>query len=135
LTVPLAGVGVVWAFWGLGEPLSVMAYIGIIMLGGIAVNDSIVLVDRINHLRAQLPTVRQAVLQGAQDRMRPILMTTATTILALVPMAVGLGEGAGLRAPMAIAVISGLCSSTLMTLLVIPVVYEAFERLRRGAVS
>ncbi|MBT7549328.1 MAG: efflux RND transporter permease subunit, partial [Gemmatimonadetes bacterium] len=96
---------------------------------------SIVLVDRINHLRAQLPTVRQAVLQGAQDRMRPILMTTATTILALVPMAVGLGEGAGLRAPMAIAVISGLCSSTLMTLLVIPVVYEAFERLRRGAVS
>jgi HAE1 family hydrophobic/amphiphilic exporter-1 len=67
--------------------------------------------------------------------MRPILMTTATTILALVPMAVGLGEGAGLRAPMAIAVISGLCSSTLMTLLVIPVVYEAFERLRRGAVS
>ena len=135
LTVPLAGVGVVWAFWGLGEPLSVMAYIGIIMLGGIAVNDSIVLVDRINHLRAQLPTVRQAVLQGAQDRMRPILMTTATTILALVPMAVGLGEGAGLRAPMAIAVIGGLCSSTLMTLLVIPVVYEAFERLRRGAVS
>ena len=135
LTVPLAGVGVVWAFWGLGEPLSVMAYIGIIMLGGIAVNDSIVLVDRINYLRAQLPTVRQAVLQGAQDRMRPILMTTATTILALVPMAVGLGEGAGLRAPMAIAVISGLCSSTLMTLLVIPVVYEAFERLRRGAVS
>jgi HAE1 family hydrophobic/amphiphilic exporter-1 len=82
-----------------------------------------------------LPTVRQAVLQGAQDRMRPILMTTATTILALVPMAVGLGEGAGLRAPMAIAVIGGLCSSTLMTLLVIPVVYEVFERLRRGAVS
>ena len=67
--------------------------------------------------------------------MRPILMTTATTILALVPMAVGLGEGAGLRAPMAIAVIGGLCSSTLMTLLVIPVVYEVFERLRRGAVS
>ena len=65
LTVPLAGVGVVWAFWGLGEPLSVMAYIGIIMLGGIAVNDSIVLVDRINQLRGQLPTVREAVLQGA----------------------------------------------------------------------
>ena len=135
LTVPLAGVGVVWAFWGLGEPLSVMAYIGIIMLGGIAVNDSIVLVDRMNQLRVQLPTVREAVLQGAQDRMRPILMTTATTILALVPMAIGLGEGAGLRAPMAIAVIGGLCSSTLMTLLVIPVVYEAFERLRREAVA
>ena len=130
LTVPLAGVGVVWAFWGLGEPLSVMAYIGIIMLGGIAVNDSIVLVDRINQLRAQLPTVRAAVLQGAQDRMRPILMTTATTILALVPMTVGLGEGAGLRAPMAIAVIGGLVSSTMMTLVVIPVAYETVERLR-----
>ena len=130
LTVPLAGVGVVWAFWGLGEPLSVMAYIGIIMLGGIAVNDSIVLVDRINQLRAQLPTVRAAVLQGAQDRMRPILMTTVTTILALAPMAVGLGEGAGLRAPMAIAVIGGLVSSTAMTLVVIPVVYETVERLR-----
>jgi len=130
LTVPLAGVGVVWAFWGLGEPLSVMAYIGIIMLGGIAVNDSIVLVDRIKQLREQLPTVREAILQGTQDRMRPIMMTTTTTILALAPMAVGLGEGAGLRAPMAIAVIGGLCSSTLVALVVIPVVYETFERLR-----
>lgn len=135
LTVPLAGLGVVWAFYGLGQPLSVMAYIGIIMLGGIAVNDSIVLVDRINQLRGQLSTVREAVLQGAQDRMRPILMTTATTILALVPMVVGLGEGAGLRAPMAIAVIGGLCSSTLMTLVVIPVIYETLERLRREPVS
>ena len=130
LTVPLAGMGVAWAFWAVGEPLSVMAYIGIIMLGGIAVNDSIVLVDRINQLRAQLPTVREAVLQGAQDRMRPILMTTATTILALAPMVLGFGEGAGLRAPMAIAVIGGLVTSTVVTLVVIPVVYEIVERLR-----
>ena len=130
LTVPLAGVGVAWAFWAAGEPLSVMAYIGIIMLGGIAVNDSIVLVDRINQLRAQLPTVREAVLQGAQDRMRPILMTTATTILALAPMVLGFGEGAGLRAPMAIAVIGGLATSTVVALVVIPVVYETIERLR-----
>jgi len=130
LTVPLAGVGVVWAFWGLGQPLSVMAYIGIIMLGGIAVNDSIVLVDRINQLRGQLPTLREAVLQGVQDRIRPILMTTVTTILALTPMVVGIGEGAGLRAPMAIAVIGGLFSSTLMTLVLIPVSYETVERLR-----
>ena len=128
--VPLAGVGVVWAFWGLGQPLSVMAYIGIIMLGGIAVNDSIVLVDRINQLRGQLPTLREAVLQGVQDRIRPILMTTVTTILALTPMVVGIGEGAGLRAPMAIAVIGGLFSSTLMTLVLIPVSYETVERLR-----
>jgi len=100
------------------------------MQGGIAVNDSIVLVDRINQLRGQLPTLREAVLQGVQDRIRPILMTTVTTILALTPMVVGIGEGAGLRAPMAIAVIGGLFSSTLMTLVLIPVSYETVERLR-----
>jgi HAE1 family hydrophobic/amphiphilic exporter-1 len=131
LTVPLAGVGVVFAFWGLGEPLSVMAYLGIIMLGGIAVNDAIILVDRINQLRNSVETLREAVLQAAQDRLRPILMTSATTILALLPMAIGIGEGAQLRAPMAIAVIGGLITSTLMTLVVIPVSYELVERLRR----
>ncbi len=131
LTVPLAGVGVVFAFWGLGEPLSVMAYMGIIMLGGIAVNDAIILVDRINQLRAQADTVREAILRAAQDRLRPILMTSATTILALLPMAIGIGEGARLRAPMAIAVIGGLVTSTLMTLVVIPVSYELVDRIRR----
>ncbi len=132
LSVPLAGVGVVFAFWMLQEPLSVMAYIGIIMLGGIAVNDAIVLVDRINQLRTQHP-LREAVLQGAQDRLRPIMMTSATTILALFPMVVGFGDGANLRAPMAIAVIGGLITSTLMTLLVIPVMYEMVDRLRGKA--
>jgi HAE1 family hydrophobic/amphiphilic exporter-1 len=131
LTVPLAGVGVVFAFWGLGEPLSVMAYLGIIMLGGIAVNDAIILVDRINQLRDRSESLREAVLQAAQDRLRPILMTSATTILALLPMAIGIGEGAQLRAPMAIAVIGGLVTSTLMTLVVIPVSYELVDRLRR----
>jgi HAE1 family hydrophobic/amphiphilic exporter-1 len=131
LTVPLAGVGVVIAFWGMGEPLSVMAYLGIIMLGGIAVNDAIILVDRINQLRTQSETVREAVLEAAQDRLRPILMTSATTILALLPMAIGIGEGARLRAPMAIAVIGGLVTSTLMTLVVIPVSYELVDRIRR----
>ena len=130
LSVPLAGVGVVLAFWVIQEPLSVMAYIGIIMLGGIAVNDAIVLVDRINQLRVNL-TLREAVLQGAQDRLRPIMMTSATTILALLPMVLGLGEGAKLRAPMAVAVIGGLVTSTLMTLVVIPTMYEVVDRLRR----
>ena len=129
LSVPLAGIGVVLAFWMAQEPLSVMAYIGIIMLGGIAVNDAIVLVDRINQLR-QDHVLRDAVLQGAQDRLRPIMMTSATTILALVPMVIGFGEGAKLRAPMAIAVIGGLITSTLMTLIVIPVMYEVVDRLR-----
>ena len=130
-SVPLAGVGVIFGFYFLGEPLSVMAYIGIIMLGGIAVNDAIILVDRINQLRQAGLTLREAILQGGQDRLRPIMMTSATTILALLPMAIGFGEGAKLRAPMAIAVIAGLVTSTLMTLLVIPTMYELIDRLRR----
>jgi len=130
LSVPLAGVGVVLAFWVLGMPFSVMAFIGMIMLGGIAVNDAIILVDRINQLRRESPDLRSAVLQAAQDRVRPILMTTATTILALMPMAIGVGEGAQMRAPMAIAVIGGLVTATLMTLFVIPVAYRAVDRLR-----
>ena len=130
LSLPLAGVGVVLGFWLLNEPLSITAFIGVIMLGGIAVNDSIVLVDRINQLRETAQTVREAIVQAARDRLRPILMTSATTILALLPMAIGLGEGGKLRAPMAIAVIGGLVSSTLMTLVVIPVVYEWVDGFR-----
>ena len=130
LTVPFAGVGVVVAFWVLGEPLSIMAYIGVIMLGGIAVNDASILVDHINQLRTRM-SMREAVMQGAQDRVRPILMTSATTVLALSPMAIGLGEGAQMRAPMAIAVIGGLATSTLLTLVIIPVVYEMVEGVRR----
>lgn len=129
-SVPLAGIGVIFGFYILGEPLSVMAYIGIIMLGGIAVNDAIVLVDRINQLRQDGMALREAILQGGQDRLRPIMMTSATTILALLPMAIGFGEGAKLRAPMAIAVIGGLVTSTLMTLLVIPTMYELIDRIR-----
>lgn len=130
LSLPLAGVGVVGAFWLLSEPLSITAFIGVIMLGGIAVNDSIVLVDRINQLRASAGSVREAIVAGTRDRVRPILMTSVTTILALLPMAVGLGEGGELRAPMAIAVIGGLVTSTVMTLVVIPVVYEVVDGLR-----
>ncbi|MDA0747722.1 MAG: efflux RND transporter permease subunit, partial [bacterium] len=130
LSVPLAGIGVVLGFALLGEPFSVMAYIGMIMLGGIAVNDAIILVDRINQLRPELASLREAVLQATQDRMRPILMTSATTILALAPLAFGVGEGARLRAPMAIAVIGGLVTSTVMTLFVIPAMYEVMDRLR-----
>ena len=135
LSLPLAGVGVVLAFWLFGEPLSITAFIGVIMLGGIAVNDSIVLVDRINQLCGTAQTVRDAILQAAQDRLRPILMTSATTVLALLPMAIGLGEGGELRAPMAIAVIGGLVSSTIMTLVVIPAVYEFVDGFRPGGGS
>jgi HAE1 family hydrophobic/amphiphilic exporter-1 len=131
LTLPLAGVGVVFAFFLAGVPFSVMALIGMVMLGGIAVNDSIVLVDYINRLRITGVGLREAVIRSTQDRLRPILMTSTTTILALLPLAIGLGEGARLRAPMALAVIGGLVTSTLLTLVVIPVVYELMEGLRK----
>ena len=100
-------------------------------IGDILVNDAIILVDRVNQVWGASGDLRAAVLQAAQDRLRPILMTTATTILALLPMAFGVGEGAQMRAPMAVAVIGGLVTSTLMTLFVIPVAYETVDRLRR----
>ena len=127
LTIPLAGVGTVWAFLLLGKPLSIMAYIGIIMLAGIAVNDSIILVDAINRLKAQGLSLREAIIGAGENRIRPIVMTSLTTILALFPLTLGIGESAALRSPMAIAVISGLITSTLLTLIVIPCVYYVFE--------
>jgi HAE1 family hydrophobic/amphiphilic exporter-1 len=104
-------------------PLSVIAGIGAIMLAGIVVNNGIVLVDRINQLRRARRPLRDAVLAAGRERFRPILMTTATTVLGLLPMALGLGEGAELRAPLAITVISGLVLATLLTLFVVPVAY------------
>ena len=135
LTVPLAGVGVVFALDVLSVPLSVVVFIGLIMLAGIVVNNAIVLLDRINQKRAEGLELRSAVLESGRARLRPILMTTATTVLGLLPMtgwleivpvvgALGAGEGAEMRAPMAIAVIAGLISSTILTLLVIPTVYS-----------
>jgi len=133
LTVPLAGIGVVFAFYILGQPFSVMAYIGAIMLAGIAVNDSIVLVDFINQLRRRGADRRDAIIEAVQIRLRPIVMTSLTTILVLLPLSLGIGESARLRAPMAIAVISGLCCSTILTLLVIPAVYALLDNLKRSS--
>ena len=128
LTIPLAGVGSILAFLITGQTLNMMAFIGIIMLAGIAVNSSIILVDRINQLKAQGFALKEAVMQAAQQRIRPIIMTSLTTILALLPMCFGFGEGASLRSPMALAVIGGLLTSTLLTLIVIPCVYYIFDR-------
>ncbi|MDP7638157.1 MAG: efflux RND transporter permease subunit, partial [Candidatus Hydrogenedentes bacterium] len=133
LTVPLAGTGVVFAFFLLSRPFSVMAFIGVIMLAGIAVNDSIVLVDYINQLRRRGAARRDAILEAVQTRLRPIVMTSLTTILVLMPLSLGIGESARLRAPMAIAVIAGLCASTLLTLLVIPALYALLDGLRRSS--
>jgi len=135
LTVPLAGIGVIHALEWTGTSLSVVVFIGVIMLAGIVVNNAIVLVDRINQKRAAGLDLVAAIQEAGRARLRPILMTTATTALGLLPMtgwlggvpvigALGSGDGAELRAPMAIAVIAGLVSSTLLTLLVVPTVYR-----------
>src|SRR5690606_3781105 len=105
----------------------IVVFLGMILLAGIVVNNAIVLVDYVNVLRARGMERREALLMAGAVRLRPILMTTATTVLGLVPMALGLGDGAEIRTPMAIAVISGLVSSTVLTLVVIPVLYEVVE--------
>lgn len=129
LTIPLAGVGALLSFFILGMPLNMMAFIGIIMLTGIAVNDSIILVDSINKNKLNGMPLREAILDAGQRRFRPIIMTSLTTILALLPLTFGFGESAALRAPMAIAVIGGLVTSTLLTLIIIPCFYESIENL------
>jgi HAE1 family hydrophobic/amphiphilic exporter-1 len=102
--------------------------IGVIMLAGIVVNNAIVLIDYINQLRKEGMSKLEAIKQAGQIRMRPIFMTTLTTILGLLPMALGLGEGAELRTPLAVTVIGGLTIGTLLTLVVIPMVYAIVER-------
>lgn len=123
LTIPLAGVGAVFLLFALNMPFNVMSFIGIIMLAGIAVNDSIILVDRINQNRRSGMELLMAIKNAGQTRVRPIIMTSVTTILALLPLTIGIGEGASLRSPMAVAVIGGLFTSTALTLIVIPAVY------------
>jgi HAE1 family hydrophobic/amphiphilic exporter-1 len=138
-SVPLAAVGVVLALDLLSIPVSVVVLIGAILLAGIVVNNAIVLVDRINQGRAKGMDCIAAATEAGRARLRPILMTTATTVLGLLPLTgwlesvpilglVGAGEGSELRAPMAIAVIAGLSMSTLLTLLVIPVLYSLLVR-------
>ncbi|QIA06836.1 efflux RND transporter permease subunit [Draconibacterium halophilum] len=130
LTIPLAVVGSVLIFFILGKTFNIMAIIGVIMLVGIAVNDSIILVDRINQLIREGVERKQAILQAGQQRIRPIVMTSLTTILALIPLTIGFGESASLRSPMALAVVGGLVTSTILTLIVIPCVYDVLDRVR-----
>ena len=127
-TIPLALVGAVLALYITGTTINVVAFIGAIMLAGIVVNNAIVLVDLINQLRSRGVERKQAILEAGHARLRPILMTTMTTALGLLPMAVGFGDGAEVRAPMAITVIGGLIVSTFLTLIVIPVVYSLLDR-------
>jgi HAE1 family hydrophobic/amphiphilic exporter-1 len=136
-SVPLAAIGVVLALKLTGTPFSLQAYIGVIMLAGIVVSNAILLVDYTNVLRRRDGVaLREAVERAGRTRLRPILMTTLCTILGLVPMSLGIGEGAELQSPLARVVIGGLLTSTLITLVFVPTVYTLFEEgwggLRRG---
>jgi HAE1 family hydrophobic/amphiphilic exporter-1 len=135
LTIPLAVVGAVLLFFITGTTINIMGIIGIVMLTGIAVNNSIILVDRINQLKSSGTELIDAIVQAGQQRIRPIIMTTLTTILALLPLTFSFGEGSSLRSPMAIAVVGGLITSTLMSLIVIPCVYYIFERIKRRKIN
>jgi HAE1 family hydrophobic/amphiphilic exporter-1 len=126
--VPFGMVGVVLSLWITQTEVSVMVFLGIIILAGIVVNNAIVLIDYANQLRREGLSKRDALLLAGQVRLRPILMTTLTTVLGLVPMAAGWGEGAEMSAPMAITVMGGLVFSTILTLFFIPVVYEVLDR-------
>ena len=139
LTVPLALIGVVWVLLGLSIPVSVVVFIGLILLAGIVVNNAIVLLDRINQNRDQGMALRAALVEAGSTRLRPILMTATASVMGLLPMTgwlkglpwiggLGAGEGAEIRAPMAITVVAGLVASTVLTLVVIPVVYWLTER-------
>ena len=129
-SVPLAFFGSVVLLRVMQIPLSIVVFLGMIMLAGIVVNNAIVLVDYINQLRRRGVPRREAIITAGEVRLRPILMTTATTVLGLLPMAMGLGDGAELRTPMALTVIAGLLSSTLLTLILVPGIYSMVDRIR-----
>ncbi|TRX56559.1 efflux RND transporter permease subunit [Thalassomonas sp. M1454] len=131
-TVPLAASGSIYGLYLTNTPLSVIVFIGLIMLAGIVVNNAIVLVDRINQLRESGMEKTQAIMSSATSRLRPIIMTTLTTTLGLLPLAISMGEGSEIRSPMAITVIFGLLFATLLTLFFIPVLYSLFDRKRFG---
>jgi HAE1 family hydrophobic/amphiphilic exporter-1 len=127
-TVPLALVGIIFALGLTGTSISVIVLLGVIILAGIVVNNAIILVDYTNQLREQGMSKRDALVEAGRVRLRPIMMTTLTTVLGLLPMSFGWGEGAEVRAPMAISVMGGLTFSTLLTLVLIPVMYELLDR-------
>jgi len=126
-TVPLAFTGGLMGLLIAGKPLSVPAFLGFIMLVGIVVNNGIVLVDYINRLRENSVNLKPAIVQAGVTRLRPVLMTSLTTILGLLPLALGLGESSELQVPLAVTVMSGLTFSTFLTLVVIPVIYSLID--------
>ena len=129
-SVPLGFIGVIWALFLTGNTLSVVSFIGIIMMVGIVVSNAIILIDYINRLRKEGAELKDAIIRAGRIRLRPILMTTLCTICGLIPMALGLGEGAEANASLAIAVIGGLTVSTFLTLVFVPTLYFMAENWR-----
>ena len=130
VSIPFAAVGAVVLLWITGTSLGMPSLIGLLMLIGIVVTNAIVLLDLVEQFRRQGMDARSAVIEGSRRRLRPILMTAIATILALLPMSLGLGEGAFLSTPLAVVVIGGLFTSTILTLVLVPVLYLAFDRIR-----
>jgi HAE1 family hydrophobic/amphiphilic exporter-1 len=130
VSIPFAAVGAVVLLWITGTSLGMPSLIGLLMLIGIVVTNAIVLLDLVEQFRRQGMDARTAVIEGGRRRLRPILMTAIATILALLPMSLGLGEGAFLSSPLAVVVIGGLFTSTILTLVLVPVLYLAFDRVR-----
>ena len=127
-TIPLALVGAVGALLLSGSPVSVVVFIGLILLVGLVTKNAIILIDKVNQLREAGVAKREALVEGARSRLRPIAMTTLCTVFGFLPLVLEGGSGAEVRAPMALTVIGGLVVSTVLTLLVIPVVYDLMDR-------
>ncbi len=133
ITLPLAAIGVILSLFVTGRALSVPALVGAIMLVGIVVNNGIVLVDYINQLRSRGYDRERAIAEGSATRVRPVLMTTLTTVVALIPLALGIGEGAEMQAPLATVLVGGLTTSTVLTLGFLPVFYSIMDDVGRRA--
>lgn len=131
-TFPLAFIGVAWILFLTGKTFSVIAFVGLIILAGIAVNNGIVLIDYVNQLRHQGMAARDALVEAGKTRIRPILITAGTTIAGMIPMAFSSSDGAEMRSPMALTVIGGLFSATLLTLFIIPLMYLFFDFIGNG---
>ncbi|MBP7615476.1 MAG: efflux RND transporter permease subunit, partial [Steroidobacteraceae bacterium] len=130
-TIPMGLIGAVWGLALTGTTVNAVAFIGLILLAGIVVNNAIVLLDAVNQARERGLERHEALVLAGRTRLRPILITSVSTILGLVPMAIGLGEGAEVRRPMAITVIGGMLVATVLTLIVIPVLYTLLDRRER----
>ena len=127
-TIPMGFTGAVWALFITGQTINVVSVIGVVVLAGIVVNDAIVKIDYTNKMRKEGLKLREAIMEASRVRLRPILMTTVTTIFGLLPMSLGLGKGSELQQPLAISVIGGLILSTFLTLILIPLAYELVEK-------